>query len=73
MPVTSWSVRDRSRMKESISSIKTMLGWSLRASEKSAATSLDDSPNHCPASYFQRSRSSRTAERVEDGRDGPWS
>lgn len=46
IPVTSWSPLLRSRRKESISSMKMMLGWVLRASLNSAATSLLDSPNH---------------------------
>ena len=44
---TSWSVRLLSRKKESISSMKMILGWSFRAKEKRAETSLLLSPYHC--------------------------
>ena len=46
IPVTSWSPLVRSLRKESISSIKIMLGWVFRARPKSPATSLFDSPYH---------------------------
>ena len=62
MAVTSWSPAERSRKRESISSMKiclsakhshrartekrTIEGWNLRAKEKRPAASLFDSPNH---------------------------
>ena len=44
--VTSWSPRLRSFKKESISSMKMILGWVFRAKLNSPATSLFDSPYH---------------------------
>ena len=44
MPLISWSLRDRSRRNASNSSTKIIDGCNLRASEKSAETSLFDSP-----------------------------
>lgn len=46
MPVTSWSPFVLSRKKESISSMKIMLGCTFRARLNSPATSLLDSPYH---------------------------
>lgn len=46
IPVASWSSFCLCRKNESISSMNTMLGCVLRASEKRAAMSLFESPNH---------------------------